>query len=73
MCLFPHLLCSLSISLSLSLSACRLYVAGHGLAPGFWCEQSIMSFSSPLSERSEEVYEAEGSIEEFLAYDGKEM
>ncbi|KAI7802036.1 putative protein FAM149A [Triplophysa rosa] len=51
----------------------ELYVTGHGLAPGFWCEQSILSLSSPLSERSEEVYEAEGSIEEFLAYDGKEI
>ncbi|XP_056626111.1 protein FAM149A [Triplophysa dalaica] len=51
----------------------ELYVTGHGLAPGFWCEQSILSLSSPLSERSEEVYDAEGSIEEFLAYDGKEI
>ncbi|XP_050983954.1 LOW QUALITY PROTEIN: protein FAM149A [Labeo rohita] len=57
----------------------ELYVAGHSLAPGLWCEQSVRSSSSPLYERSidlteeEEVYEAEGSIEEFLAYDGKEM
>lgn len=70
-CFLPHF--------SLSPFACRLYVAGHSLAPGLWCEQSVRSSSSPLYERSidlteeEEVYEAEGSIEEFLAYDGKEM
>lgn len=57
----------------------ELYVAGRSLAPGLWCEQSVRSSSSPLYEHSldlteeEEVYEAEGSIEEFLAYDGKEM
>ncbi|XDV37134.1 hypothetical protein PO909_006787 [Leuciscus waleckii] len=57
----------------------ELYVAGRSLALGLWCEQSFQSPSSPLSEHSlclteeEEVYEAEGSIEEFLAYDGKEM
>ncbi|XP_051716106.1 protein FAM149A isoform X2 [Ctenopharyngodon idella] len=57
----------------------ELYVAGRSLAPGLWCEQSVPSSSSPPSEHSlylseeEEVYEAEGSIEEFLAYDGKEM
>lgn len=69
----------LSFSLSHSLSICRLYVAGRSLALGLWCEQSVPSSSSPPSEHSlylseeEEVYEAEGSIEEFLAYDGKEM
>ncbi|KAK7141488.1 hypothetical protein R3I93_015587 [Phoxinus phoxinus] len=57
----------------------ELYVAGSSLAPGLWCEQSVQSPISPLSEHSlylteeEEVYEAEGSIEDFLAYDGKEM
>uniref|UniRef100_A0A8C2Q0Z2 Family with sequence similarity 149 member A n=1 Tax=Cyprinus carpio TaxID=7962 RepID=A0A8C2Q0Z2_CYPCA len=57
----------------------ELYVAGRSLAPGLWCEQSVRSSSSPHYEHSlnlteeEEVYEAEGSIEEFLAYDGKEM
>ncbi|XP_016318172.1 protein FAM149A-like isoform X2 [Sinocyclocheilus anshuiensis] len=57
----------------------KLYVAGRSLAPGLWCEQSVRSSSSRLYEHSldlteeEEVYEAEGSIEEFLAYDGKEM
>ncbi|XP_058653347.1 protein FAM149A isoform X3 [Onychostoma macrolepis] len=57
----------------------ELYVAGRSLAPGLWCEQSVQSSSSPLYDHSldltekEEVYEAEGSIEEFLAYDGKEM
>ncbi|XP_016423193.1 protein FAM149A isoform X1 [Sinocyclocheilus rhinocerous] len=57
----------------------ELYVAGRSLAPGLWCEQSVRSSSSRLYEHSldlneeEEVYEAEGSIEEFLAYDGKEM
>ncbi|XP_043112787.1 protein FAM149A isoform X2 [Puntigrus tetrazona] len=57
----------------------ELYVAGRSLAPGLWCEQSVRGSSSPLYEHSldlteeEEVYEAEGSIEEFLAYDGKEM
>ncbi|KAA0709317.1 Protein FAM149A [Triplophysa tibetana] len=40
----------------------ELYVTGHGLAPGFWCEQSILNLSSPLSERSEEVYDAEHVI-----------
>ncbi|KAK9963026.1 hypothetical protein ABG768_006249 [Culter alburnus] len=57
----------------------ELYVAGRSLALGLWCEQPVPSSSSPPSEHSlylseeEEVYEAEGSIEEFLAYDGKEM
>ncbi|XP_067312719.1 protein FAM149A [Pseudorasbora parva] len=57
----------------------ELYVAGRSLAPGLWCEQSVQSPSSPLFEQSlylteeEEVYETEGSIEEFFAYDGKEM
>jgi len=77
--LLPPSFPSLSFSLSLSVSVCRLYVAGRSLAPGLWCEQSVQSPSSPLSAHSlylteeEEVYEAEGSIEEFLAYDGKEM
>nr|CAX12837.1 novel protein [Danio rerio] len=57
----------------------KLYVAGRSLALGLWCEPSVRSSSSPPSEHllsfteEEEVYEAEGSIEEFLAYDRKEM
>lgn len=51
---------------------------GHRLAPGPWSDQPACS-ELPLSELSlshiqqvEEIYEAEGRIEEFLAYDGKE-
>nr|XP_055033557.1 protein FAM149A isoform X1 [Misgurnus anguillicaudatus] len=57
----------------------KLYIAGHGLAAGLWSEQSVLSLSSPRSEHSvslteeEEVYEAEGIIEEFLAYDRTEI
>ncbi|XP_072519980.1 protein FAM149A [Salminus brasiliensis] len=54
----------------------ELSVEGQRLAPGPWDDQA---FRPPLSELSfsliqqeEEVYEAEGRIEEFLAYDGKE-
>ncbi|XP_051945164.1 protein FAM149A isoform X2 [Xyrauchen texanus] len=56
-----------------------LFVEGHSLARGLWSEPSVLSSCSPLPELSlclteeEEVYETEGNIEEFLAYDGKEM
>ncbi|KAI4897255.1 hypothetical protein NFI96_024621 [Prochilodus magdalenae] len=56
----------------------NLCVEGHRLAPGSWSDQPVCP-RLPLSEISlshiqqeEEVYEAEGRIEEFLAYDGKE-
>ncbi|XP_053361287.1 protein FAM149A [Clarias gariepinus] len=56
----------------------ELCVEGHRLAPGSWSDQSVYS-GSPLSELScslfpqeEEIYEVEGRIEEFLAYDGGE-
>ncbi|TRY56533.1 hypothetical protein DNTS_022790 [Danionella cerebrum] len=50
--------------------------SGHSLAVGLSCEPSMRSSSSPLPQHvlhtDEEVYEAEGSIEEFLAYHRKE-
>ncbi|XP_022539926.2 protein FAM149A [Astyanax mexicanus] len=51
----------------------ELCVEGHRLAPGPWANRlplSELSFS-PIQDE-EEVYEVEGRIEEFLAYDGKE-
>ncbi|TRY56534.1 hypothetical protein DNTS_022790 [Danionella cerebrum] len=51
--------------------------SGHSLAVGLSCEPSMRSSSSPLPQHvlhtDEEVYEAEGSIEEFLAYHRKEV
>lgn len=50
---------------------------GHRLAPGSCCGQSVHS-GLPISELScsisqeEEIYEVEGKMEEFLAYDGRE-
>ncbi|XP_026773433.2 protein FAM149A isoform X2 [Pangasianodon hypophthalmus] len=56
----------------------ELCVEGHRLAPGSWSGQSVHS-GLPISELSctlipqeEEIYEVEGRIEEFLAYDGRE-
>ncbi|KAL7885802.1 hypothetical protein AOLI_G00060970 [Acnodon oligacanthus] len=52
-----------------------LCVEGHKLAPGPWSVCSRLHLSEvSLShiQQEEEVYEAEGRIEEFLAYDGKE-
>ncbi|KAK3535921.1 hypothetical protein QTP70_021220 [Hemibagrus guttatus] len=56
----------------------ELCVEGHRLAPGPWSDQSVYS-GLPISELScsfipqeEEIYEVEGRIEEFLAYDGRE-
>ncbi|KAK1804101.1 hypothetical protein P4O66_020141, partial [Electrophorus voltai] len=54
-----------------------LHVDGHGLALGPWPNPSLSS-RLPLPQlslsgvQSEEVYVADGRIEEFLAYDGKE-
>lgn len=52
---------------------------GHRLAPGSCSGQSVHS-GLPISELScsfisqeEEIYEVEGKMEEFLAYDGREM
>ncbi|XP_066505777.1 protein FAM149A [Hoplias malabaricus] len=57
----------------------ELCVEGHKLAPGPWSDLSVYS-RLPLSglslshmNQEEEVYEVEGRIEEFLAYDEKEM
>ncbi|KAL6480301.1 hypothetical protein MHYP_G00113340 [Metynnis hypsauchen] len=53
----------------------NLCVEGHRLAPGPWsvCSRLLLSeLSLSHIQQEEEVYEAEGRIEEFLAYDGKE-
>ncbi|XP_058253933.1 protein FAM149A isoform X2 [Hemibagrus wyckioides] len=55
-----------------------LCVEGHRLAPGSWSDQSVYSglpiseLSSSLIPQEEEIYEVEGRIEEFLAYDWRE-
>ncbi|XP_060782942.1 protein FAM149A [Neoarius graeffei] len=56
----------------------ELCVEGRRLAPGSWSGQTVYS-GLPISELScrlisqeEEIYEVEGTIEEFLAYDGRE-
>ncbi|XP_030621433.1 protein FAM149A [Chanos chanos] len=56
----------------------ELYVEGRRLAPGVCPARSVFSSTMALPEHSlagfqeEEVYEAEGRIEEFLAYDVRE-
>ncbi|GAA6096520.1 protein FAM149A isoform X1 [Tachysurus ichikawai] len=53
----------------------ELCVKGHRLAPGSWSDYSgltISELSCSLIPQEEEIYELEGRIEEFLAYDRRE-
>lgn len=52
---------------------------GHRLGPGSWAGQPVHSglpvteLSCYLIPQEEEIYEVDGRIEEFLAYDRREM